>query len=132
MTSLQMIDPFFVGFENAFSRLNRTAKTSSFPPYNLIKKSENEYTIELALAGYDKDSINITLSAGTLEISSTVNKETEPAYLYKGISGKSFTRTFTVVDTIEVKDAVYKDGILTVNLVNKIPEQTLVKKIKID
>lgn len=132
MTSLQMIDPFFVGFENAFSRLNRTAKSSSFPPYNLIKKSENEYIIELAVAGYSKENISITLSSGTLEISGTSDRS-DVEYLYKGISSKSFTRTFTVVDTIEVVDAAYsKDGVLTITLVNKVPDQPQLKKIKIN
>lgn len=130
MTNLTPYDPFFIGFEDLLSKLNSKASVS-FPPYNLYKESDTSYGIELAVAGYSKEEISVSLGNGVLEVSGTKKPEDSKKYIHKGISSKSFSRTFTVADTIEVTSAAYQDGILKITLANKVPETKKVKAIPV-
>lgn len=115
-------DPFFIGFENMLHSANR--KAVGFPPYNLVKLSDNDYIIELATAGFNKSELTISLDKNILEISGQKVESAEISYLHKGISSKNFVRTFTVAETIEVESASYDNGILTIRLKNNIPQKT--------
>ncbi len=130
MTNLTPYDPFFIGFEDLLSKLNSKASVN-FPPYNLYKESDTSYGIELAVAGYSKEEISVSLGNGVLEVSGTKKPEDSKKYIHKGISSKSFSRTFTVADTIEVTSAAYQDGILKITLANKVPETKKVKAIPV-
>jgi molecular chaperone IbpA len=130
MTNLTPYDPFFIGFEDLLLKLNSKASVN-FPPYNLYKESDTSYGIELAVAGYSKEEISVSLGNGVLEVSGTKKPEDSKKYIHKGISSKSFSRTFTVADTIEVTSAAYQDGILKITLANKVPETKKVKAIPV-
>ena len=126
-----------LGFENFIrdveSILNDTKPVTNFPPHNIIKLDDNKYVVELAVAGFGKDDIDIQVQENTLiikgeKVEGTPNLE----YLHRGIGTRSFTKTITIADTIEVKGAEYKDGILRVGLENIVPEHKKPRKIEID
>jgi molecular chaperone IbpA len=130
--------PTTLGFERFFDEVERMLDgeikqtTQSFPPHNIIKLDDNRYVVELAVAGFSKDDIDVTVADGTLIIKGE-KKEGTPnvQYLHRGIGTRSFTKTLTVADTIEVKGAEFKDGILRVGLENIIPDHKKPRKIEI-
>jgi len=125
-----------LGFENFIrdveKMLDNEVKPSTFPPHNIIKSDENKYVVELAVAGFAKDEIDISLQDGSLTIKGE-KKESTPdiQYLHRGIGTRSFTKVITIADTIEVKGAEIKDGILRIGLENVIPEHKKPRKIEI-
>ena len=127
-----------LGFERFFDDVERllasdVAKvSSSFPPHNILKLDESRYVVELAVAGFSKDEIDITVEDGTLTVKGEKKeKDADVQYLHRGIGTRSFTKTLTVADTIEVKGAEFKDGILRIGLENIIPEHKKPRKIEI-
>ena len=124
-----------LGFEN-FIRdvekiLDSETKISNFPPHNIIKSLDNRYYIEIAVAGFTKDEIDIQVQEGNLTIKGEKNDKDESNYLHRGIGTRSFTKVITIADTIEVKGAEIKDGILRVGLENIIPEHKKPRKVEI-
>jgi len=124
-----------LGFEN-FIRdveaiLNDTKPVSNFPPHNIIKADENKYVVELAVAGFAKDEIDIQVQEGNLTIRGEKKDKDDSTYLHRGIGTRSFTKVITIADTIEVRGAEIKDGILRVGLENIIPEHKKPRKIEI-
>jgi len=127
-----------LGFERFFDDVERllatdvTKVTQSFPPHNIIKLNETHYVVELAIAGFSKEEIEITTEDGTLTIKGEKkDKEAEVTYLHRGIGTRSFTKQLTIADTVEVRGAEFKDGILRVGLENVIPEHKKPRKIEI-
>ena len=127
-----------LGFERFFDDVERllasdVAKvSSSFPPHNILKLDESRYVVELAVAGFSKDEIEITVEDGTLTVKGDKKeKDADVQYLHRGIGTRSFTKTLTVADTIEVKGAEFKDGILRIGLENIIPEHKKPRKVEI-
>ena len=113
--------------------LNDTRPVNNFPPHNIIKLDDNKYVVELAVAGFGKDDIDIQVQENTLTIKGEKAEGTPNLeYLHRGIGTRSFTKTITIADTIEVKGAEYKDGILRVGLENIVPEHKKPRKIEID
>lgn len=125
-----------LGFEN-FIRdveaiLNDTKPATNFPPHNIIKADENKYVVELAVAGFAKEEIDIQVQEGNLTIKGEKIEGTpDVQYLHRGIGTRSFTKVITIADTIEVKGAEFKDGILRIGLENIIPEHKKPRKIEI-
>jgi molecular chaperone IbpA len=125
-----------LGFEN-FIRdvekiLDSEIKPSTFPPHNIIKADDNKYVVELAVAGFTKEEIDIQVQEGNLTIKGEKKEGTpDNQYLHRGIGTRSFTKVITIADTIEVKGAEIKDGILRVGLENVIPEHKKPRKIEI-
>ena len=125
-----------LGFEN-FIRdveaiLNDTKPVTNFPPHNIIKLDDNKYVVELAVAGFGKDEIDIQVQENTLTIKGEkVEGAPNIEYLHRGIGTRSFTKTITIADTIHVKGAEFKDGILRVGLENIVPEHKKPRKIEI-
>lgn len=116
----------FFGFDSFFDAINQPQQQQSYPPYNVVKKDDNHYFIEIAVAGFKKSDINLTLEKGTLTISGNkenYSTEKETDYVHKGISTRNFKRAFTLADTIEVVGADIIDGVLMIGLENKIPEE---------
>ena len=96
----------FFGFDSLFDAINNPQQQQSYPPYNVIKKGENHYFIEIAVAGFKSNDIDLTLEKGKLTVSGTKKlKDTATEYVHKGISARDFSRTFTLADTIEVVGA---------------------------
>jgi molecular chaperone IbpA len=113
---------------------NMGAAGENYPPFDLIKEGENEYRIELAVAGFKADELDITAQQNVLIVSGRKNEETEQKgsdYIYRGIANRSFERRFALADHIQVRGADLKDGLLAVELVREIPEAMKPKKIEI-
>ena len=125
--------PYTIGFDRVFDQLDEfihhSKKLPSYPPYN-IRKEGNNFTIEMALAGFSKDDIEVTVTEDILTISSSKEKPKKDE-IYRGISDRKFTRNFSMADDIEVKSAELKDGLLTIKLERIIPEHKKPRKIKI-
>lgn len=125
-------DPFFIGFDNVLNKLSSVAPgQTNYPPYNILKTDENFYQLELAIAGFSRDDLEIEVKDGTLTVSGKKENEEDNKYLHKGISTRAFRRTFTLADTIIVNGADLVDGILTIELENVIPEEKKPRKIAI-
>lgn len=125
-------DPYFIGFDKMLNKLSATTPgQTNYPPYNIIKTEENHYELQLAIAGFSKDELEIEVKDGVLHIEGRKDVEDAKTYLHKGISARAFRRTFTLADTIVVNGADLADGILTITLENIIPEEKKAKKIAI-
>ena len=128
-----------LGFERFFSDVERLlkedphqSKAVNFPPHNIIKLDDNRYVVELAIAGFTKDEIEISVEEGNLMVKGEKkDKDTNINYVHRGIGTRSFTKTFTVADTIEVRGAEFKDGILRIGLENIIPDHKKPRKVEI-
>jgi molecular chaperone IbpA len=126
-----------VGFDRLFDMLENSSTgqaQENYPPFDLIKLGDNDYRIELAVAGFKPDEIDITAQQNVLIVSGRKNEEDEQKgsdYIYRGIATRSFERRFALADHIQVKGADMKDGLLAVELVREIPESMKPKKINI-
>jgi len=126
----------FIGFEDTVTLLQRAtqqaAKAVGYPPYNIKQIKENKYVIEMAVAGFAKSDIEITLDGKKLLVKG-VSKDDEgnENYLYKGIANRAFERVFTLNDQVEIKDAELANGMLKVWLENIVKTQDAIKKISI-
>ena len=122
----------FVGFDHLFNELDHVAKHANdhYPPHNIIKNGESEYLIELAVAGFSEDEINIEVKDRTLTVKGEhVSKGRE--FIHRGISTKKFKRTFRLSEHVNVNGADIQDGILAIELHYIIPEQLRPRKIQI-
>ena len=127
-----------VGFDRLFDVLENSSfgagQQENYPPFDLIKKGENDYCIELAVAGFKPEEIDITAQQNVLIVSGRQNEESEDkgsSYIYRGIATRSFERRFALADHIQVRGADLKDGLLAIELVREIPEAMKPKKINI-
>ena len=145
MTRNQLINwepfkPFSVGFDNLFDDFDRmlsfnSASINHYPPYNIRKINDTDYVIELAIAGFGKKDIEVKSQENTLTIKSKDKKEEvldkDESVLHRGISQRSFKRSFTVAEDVVVKGADLKDGLLSVKLERIIPDEKKPKIIDI-
>jgi len=126
-----------VGFDRLFDMLENSSlgqTQENYPPFDLIKAGENEYRIELAVAGFKPDEIDITSQQNQLVVSGRKNEESDETgsdYIYRGIANRSFERRFALADHIQVRGADLKDGLLAIELVREIPEAMKPRKIDI-
>jgi molecular chaperone IbpA len=132
------IHKFAVGFDSIFDDIlrNNAQQAPNYPPYNIVKHDDDNFTIELAVAGFNEGDVHITLEKNLLTIKGEqtqtlddLDKEIE--YLHRGISARSFNRTFTLADHVEVAKAHAKNGILRIELERKVPEEQKPKSIAI-
>ncbi len=126
-------DPFFIGFNRELSRLNSAHKTNlqSYPPYDLLKLDEDTYILSLAIAGFTKENIDVSIDNGTLIIKGEIVEVTDAEIVHKGIAGRKFVRSFALGEYMEVSNAELKDGMLTIKIVRFVPEDKKPKVIKI-
>jgi molecular chaperone IbpA len=118
-------DPFFIGFDDFL--FNRT----SYPPYDIIKETDSSFRIELAVAGYSKENLEVTLENSLLTIKGSKVKQKEQTYLHNGISKKSINISFTLASDIVVSKVELVEGVLTILLNKVIPEENKPKLIPI-
>lgn len=128
-------DKFFVGFDDHFNRMakmhDEIAKNiPNYPPYNIRKADENKYVIELAVAGFGKSDIEITLEDNKIIVKGNA-KDDNDNFLWKGIANRAFTRVFALDDQIEIKDAALLNGMLKIALERIIPEHKKPRKIDV-
>ena len=132
--------PFSVGFDSIFDEFDRMLESTeryntNYPPYNIHRVDENNYKIEVALAGYSKEDIEIELKESNLTVRNKpkekVVNENCNGVIHKGISTRQFERSFTISEDIKVKDAELQNGLLTIDLERIIPEEKKARLISI-
>ena len=129
-------DKFFVGFDEQFNRLAKmhddiTKNIPNYPPYNIKKTGDNTYLIEVAVAGFAKQDIEIELVDGKMIVTGKTHSDDDNSFLFRGIANRAFTRTFALDDQVEVKDAEMFNGMLKIFLERIIPEHKKPKKIDV-
>ena len=142
LSIFNQLRPVTIGFDNMFDHFERmfdedmfTIPTVNYPPYNIVKTGANTYDIEVALAGFSKDDIDVEYAENMLTIKSKkedkANDKESNGVIHKGISKRFFSKVFTVADDVEVKGAELKDGLLKVSMERIIPEGKQPRTIKI-
>ena len=133
--NFNQLTPYAVGFDRQFNRLNdyisHQQTSTGFPPYNIRKEGDVNHVIEMALAGFSKDDIEVEVAQGVLTIRSMKENTDDEATVHRGISYRKFDRKFTLADDIVVNDAKLENGLLTITLEQIIPEEKKPKLIKI-
>ena len=126
-------DPFFIGFNRELGRLNTAHKinSQSYPPYDLLKLDEDTYRLSVAIAGFTKENINVSVDNGTLVIKGEIVDVTDAEVVHKGIASRKFARSFALGEYMEVTGAEMKDGMLHINVDRIVPEEKKPKSIKI-
>ena len=124
--------PFAIGFDRTLQLLERadTHSSSNYPPYNIVKIDEENFQIEMAVAGFDKKEVSISKEKEKLIIEGEQDTESKE-YVHQGLASRSFKRSFTLADDIIVKGADMKNGILSVSLERIVPEEDKPQEIKI-
>jgi molecular chaperone IbpA len=134
--------PFSIGFDNMFDQFESLlsdgglSAQSNYPPYNIRKAGKDRYAIEVAVAGFNKDDVEVEyednlLTVKTKKVDKAVEKDMDGEIIHRGISQRSFSRSFTIADDIKVEGAEIKDGLLTINCEKIVPEQKKRKLIPI-
>jgi molecular chaperone IbpA len=127
--------PWAIGFDYLRDRLHdiETVNSSSnYPPYNIVKHDAEHWSIELAVAGFKRNELDVELAEGVLTISAkTETSETEVEYVHRGLAKRAFTRKWTLADDVVVRDASLVDGVLTIDLERIVPEDKKPRKIDI-
>jgi molecular chaperone IbpA len=133
-------DKFFVGFDESAKQLQSlhadlTKNIPNYPPYNIRKNDENSYTIEIAVAGFGQNEIDIEIDGGKLVVKGNIDASLdalEDNFLFKGIATRAFTRAFAIDDHIEVKNAELFNGMLKIALERLVPEESKPKKVPVN
>lgn len=136
LTPMPNLDKFFVGFDDQFNRMAKlhddiTKNIPNYPPYNIKKTGDNTYVIELAVAGFAKQDIEIEFADDKLIVKGNTKDDESSDFLFKGIAARNFTRTFVLDDQIEIKDAAIFNGMLKIALERIIPDHKKPKKIEV-
>jgi len=145
LSIFNQLRPVTVGFDNMFDHFERmfdddsffrTPSMTNFPPYNIVKTGKNTYDVELALAGFSKDDIEVHYENNMLNVKSkqkdeTQEKDEDGNMLHRGISKRWFSKSFTVADDVEVKGAELKDGLLKISMARILPEGKEARTIEI-
>ena len=124
-----------IGFDHLADLVDaslRQATDDNYPPYNIERSSEDHYRITLALAGFAPEDVNVTAEQNTLTIEGKKGAKDEREYLYQGIAARPFRRVFNLADYVQVKEAAFRDGLLTIDLAREIPEAMKPRRIAIN
>ena len=129
------LTPYAVGYDRIFDHLSRyvdnNATSTGFPPYNIRKEGDYNYTIEMALAGFGKKDIEVEVAESTLSVRSMKENDEDDSTVYRGISRRRFDRKFTVADDVVVNGASLENGMLTINLERVVPEEKKPRLIEV-
>ena len=123
-----------IGFDRLFDELGRTfanSKAENYPPYNIIKVDEHNWAIQVAVAGFGEDELDVEFKDNILTITGEKQEKDEQEYRHRGISDRTFTRTFTLNDNVKIQGATVVNGILAVSLEHIVPDEQKPKKIAI-
>ena len=134
--------PFSIGFDDMFDQFESLlgngglSMQSNYPPYNIRKTGKDKYAIEVAVAGFNKDDVEVEyednlLTVKTKKVDKTVEKDKDGEIIHRGISQRSFSRSFTIADDVKVNGAELKDGLLLIGCEKIVPEQKKKKLIPI-
>ena len=128
-------DPFSIGFADVFDQLEKTSKqlqkAATYPPYNIRKVTDSKFVIEMAVAGFGKSDIEVTLEGNKLVVKGNASDDDSNIedFIYKGIANRNFTREFTLADKVEIENAELVNGMLKIGLANMVKIQDAIKKI---
>ena len=122
-----------VGFDRMMSLLEAGTGEDGYPPYNIEKVGDDDYRITMAVAGFREGDLTVEAKDGTVTVSGEIAKERDEGrtYLYRGIAGRSFRRSFQLADHVRVRGAALEDGLLHVDLVRELPEALKPRTIEI-
>ncbi|MDC2968752.1 Hsp20 family protein [Candidatus Pelagibacter sp.] len=134
--------PFSIGFDDMFDQFENMlgngglSMQSNYPPYNIRRTGQDKYSIEVALAGFSKNDVEVEfednlLTVRTRQVDKSDNKNDDGEIIHKGISQRHFARSFTIADDVKVNGAQLKDGLLTIACERIIPEHKKKKLIEI-
>ena len=127
LDNFNQLTPYAVGFDRVFDTLNRyvdnNVNSTGFPPYNIRKEGEYCYVIEMALAGFGKEDIQVEVAESTLSIRSVKENPEDDATQYRGISYRRFERKFTLADDLVVNSANLENGMLYIDIERVVPEE---------
>lgn len=125
LTRWETYSPVSIGFEDMFKRLDALADNpqQNYPPYNLVKLDNERQQLQLALAGFTREDIEVAVERKVLNISVSKTYETEGEYVHKGIAQRSFSRNWQLSDDTVVDEVTYIDGLLRVTLRREVPEE---------
>ena len=133
--NFNQLTPYAVGYDRVFDQLQKyvqnNVQSSGFPPYNIQKGGDYNYTIELALAGFSKDDIEVEVADGTLSVRSDKKSEPDDYSIHRGISYRRFDRKFTLADDIVVTGASLENGLLRIELERVVPEEKKPRLIEV-
>lgn len=121
-TFLKDIDRYSIGLDRIFDSFNSIQQDVNYPPYNLVKVDENTFSLELALAGFAEDEVKVYTENSQLVVEAAKAETDQREYVHRGLAARSFTRTWTLSDDVEVKEVKFENGILAVALVRIVPE----------
>ena len=133
---LGQVRPFTVGFDRVFSNLQTVSElANNYPPYNILKHDDENFTIEIAAAGFRKEEIviNVVPEGNKLVVQGIQDRSGDyvPEYYYQGIAARNFTRTFALAEDVQVGDAEFVDGMLLVHFTRVVPEAKKPRTIEI-
>ena len=127
------ISPFTIGFDRTFDTLallaNSKQQTSNYPPYNIRKLSEDKYTIELAVAGFEESEIDIEAAGEILTIKGSKDQDASEGLVHQGLAARNFNKTFVLSDDMVIKGAALSNGMLYIGIERIIPEDKKPRKI---
>tara|TARA_Y100000741_G_scaffold359012_1_gene339014 strand:+ start:396 stop:827 length:432 start_codon:yes stop_codon:yes gene_type:complete len=133
--NFNQLTPYAVGFDRVFDQLqnyaSHNATSIGFPPDNIRKDGDYSFVIDMALAGFSKEDIEVEVADGLLTVRSVKENDENDDSIYRGISYRKFNRKFTLADDIVVKDASLENGMLVISLERVVPEEKKPRKIEI-
>lgn len=124
-------DPFFIGFQPNVNTWTHVTTQNNYPPYNVIKEDDDTYIVEIALAGFDKSDLSVTVDNGNLIVKGEKENKDDVEFTHKGIATRSFTRSFALGEFMEITGAEFENGMLSVTVERIVPEEKKPKSIKI-
>ena len=132
VSAFPQIESRLIGFDRVFDAVQRVNTTeANFPPYNIKKIDDENYEIQIALAGFSKSELDITVEDGNLIVKGEQAETSKTEYLHKGIAERNFTRTWALADDVKVTGSFLNEGVLFIALVHEIPEEKKPQEIKI-
>ena len=139
LTKLDALSRALIGFDTMFDQMERryaNSVTNNYPPHNILKTGDNLYEIQIAVTGFEKSEISVTVESTVLTVAgegaeSIRHENSEIVYLHRGLATRDFVKEFPLAEHIEVVGAETKNGMLTIKLVRNIPESAKPKVIDI-
>lgn len=130
VSTTTLFDPLFIGFDRYVNNIANEHNT--YPPYNVVKDDEDAYTVEIAIAGFGKNDLDITENNGVLTVKGEHKENDERQFLHKGVATRKFTRVFNLAEHVRVVDAEIHKGLLQIRLERIIPEDKKPRRIAIE
>ena len=139
LTRLDAINRALIGFDTMFDQMERrfaNQVSTNYPPHNILKTGENQYEIQIAVTGFEKSEISVTVESNVLTVTgegaeSIRHENPEIVYLHRGLATRDFVKEFPLAEHIEVAGAEIRNGMLTVKLIRNVPESAKPKVIDI-